>query len=572
MYIVFESIKWKNFLSTGNNFTEIKLNRSKNTLIVGSNGAGKSTLLDALCFLLFGKAFRNINKPNLINSVNQNNCVVEGSISIGKKNYRIVRGIKPNIFEIYCNGVLLNQDSTTKDYQELLEKHILKFNYKSFTQIVILGSASFVPFMQLKAADRRTIIEDLLDIQIFSSMNILVKDKISSIKDNIKNNKFEMELIAEKITLQKRNIEENKTHNDEEIEAKRDEIKKNEERLSILSSKIDALKMETEELEKSVSDEKKVRDKSKKLIQMQSKIKTNFDSILSEIKFFSDNDHCPTCTQAIDEEFKQKKTSDKSNKIIELKEGLSKIETEIEKNNNRINEINSIWKQIIKNGNQCTDLNATIRTTNEYITKQNKDIEKLLYRKENIEGGNTHLNELKTQLDVLVKDQINILEEKNYYDLASTLLKDTGIKTKIIKQYLPTMNKLINKYLAAMDFFVNFNIDENFEETIKSRYRDEFSYANFSEGEKMRIDLALLFTWREIAKLKNSTSTNLLILDEVFDSSLDTVGTEEFMKLINELGTESNVFVISHKGDQLYDKFRSLIKFEKKNNFSRIVK
>jgi DNA repair exonuclease SbcCD ATPase subunit len=570
--IVFKYVRWRNFLSTGNNWTELQLNRHSDTLVIGNNGAGKSTMLDALCFVLFGKPFRKVNKPQLINSINQSKCEVEVEFSIGSKEYKIIRGIKPNLFEIYCDNVLLNQDSKSKDYQEYLERVILKLNFKSFTQVVILGSASFVPFMQLPAADRRAIIEDLLDIRIFSSMNLLVKDKMAALKEQTRSVKYEMELTTTKIQLQKNNIEENKAHNEEEIKNKKSEIESSQLQSSKLQKDIELIQKHINSLSSKIDDESKVRAKSKKILQMESKLESTLTKIEKDIIFFSQNDHCPTCTQTINEQIKNDKITEKSLKKSELQDGLSQLSEELQKTNNRITAIVEINKNIVKHMNAVTEHNATIRAINEYISKQQKEIERLLDRKENIIGDNSQLKELKEQLAELIKKQEELSIEKHYYDYAAGLLKDTGIKTRIIKQYLPIMNKLINKYLSAMDFFVNFNINENFEETIKSRHRDDFSYDSFSEGQKMRIDLALLFAWRQIAKMKNSTNTNLLILDEVFDSSLDAVGTEEFLKLIHDMGNDTNIFVISHKGDQLFDKFRSVIKFELKGNFSRMVK
>ena len=570
--IYFSKIRWRNLLSTGNTFTEIEFTRSSNTLIIGQNGAGKSTILDALCFVLFGKPFRKINKPNLINSVNQSQCVVEIEFSSGQKSYKIVRGIKPNIFEIYCNNELVNQDAKVKDYQEFLERNILKLNYKSFTQVVILGSASFVPFMQLSAADRRAIIEELLDIQIFSSMNTLVKDHLSSIKDNSKDNKYSMDLTSEKIKLQKHNIEEHQKHNEQEIENKKSEISKSELQSEQLQNDISLIQKHIENLQFKIEDETKVRAKNKNILQMESKLESSISKIEKDIKFFKENDHCPTCTQTIGETFKSEKIVEKNSKKNEIQEGLTKLSEELSRTNVRIEEILEIQKNINKHNNAIGEHNATIRAINTYIGKLNTEVGNLMIRKGSIIDENVKLNELKQELKELLKKQEELSVEKQYYEYAASLLKDTGIKTKIIKQYLPIMNKLINKYLTAMDFFVNFNINENFEETIKSRHRDEFSYANFSEGEKQKIDLALLFTWRQIAKLKNSTNTNLLILDEVFDSSLDASAVELLMNLINEFSTDTNIFVISHKGDQLFDKFKSVIRFVKKGNFSIIDK
>lgn len=570
--ILFQKVKWKNFLSTGAHFTEIKFTKSPNTLIIGQNGAGKSTVLDALCFGLFGKPFRKINKPQLVNSINNRDTLVEIEFTIGKKNYRVARGIKPNVFEIYCNDILLNQDAASKDYQDILESQILKLNFKSFTQVVILGSASFTPFMQLSAADRRTLIEDLLDIKIFSSMNVLLKEKVSILKDETTTNNYNITLTEEKINLQKQNIEDNKKHNEEEIKKKQEEIEQSNSQIESLQKDIGLIQKHIDVLLKKVSDEKLVNSKLKKLFQLEAKIETNIKKNEKDIQFYEQNDNCPTCQQNIEKHHRDQQIRERKNKVSNQQTGLKEIETEVTKLNERITQIENINEHIRQHNNEIVSHNSTIVALNKYVVKLNAEIKELSVKKNNLEEVNEKLNALKVELEGFLKIKEEQVIQKHYYEYASTLLKDTGIKTKIIKQYLPIMNKLINKYLSSMDFFVNFNINENFEETIKSRHRDEFSYANFSEGEKMRIDLALLFTWRQIAKLKNSTNTNLLILDEVFDSSLDTVGTEEFLKLIHEMGHDTNVFVISHKGDQLFDKFRSVIRFEKKGNFSRIAK
>ena len=570
--IKFHTIRWKNLLSTGNSFTEIKLDKSPNTLIIGNNGAGKSTILDALCFVLFGKPFRKINKPNLVNSINNSDAVVEIEFSIGKKKYKVIRGIKPNTFEIYLNGNLLNQDAKAKDYQEFLEKSILKFNYKSFTQIVILGSASFVPFMQLTPADRRTIIEELLDIQIFTSMNGLIKERMAAIKDTTTKNKYAMELVSEKIKMQKQNIEESKKNNESEISNKKQEIETNQKQAEQLLKDIGLIQKHIDVLNKKIEDKSSVETKSKKLVQLEAKIETSIKKVEKDIAFYMNNDNCPTCKQTLADDFKQDQINENTSKVLLQKDGLKELSAEYAKLQNRLSDIMKISKHITEHNNEIVKHNSTITAINKYTKKLNDEIEVLAKQKDNLTEDNHKLKELKTELATLVKEQEALSVDKHYHEYAASLLKDNGIKTKIIKQYLPIINKLVNKYLKAMDFFVNFNLNENFEETIKSRHRDEFSYSNFSEGEKMRIDLALLFTWRQIAKMKNSTNTNLLILYEVFDSSLDGVGTEEFLKLIHEMGTDTNVFVISHKGDQLFDKFRSIIKFEKKNNFSQVAK
>lgn len=571
--ILFKKVRWKNFISTGASFTEIDFTRSTNTLIVGHNGAGKSTILDALCFGLFGKPFRNINKPQLINSINGKDCLIEIEFEIGQKKYKITRGIKPNKFEIHCNGVLLNQDAAAKDYQKVLEENILKLNYKSFTQVVILGSASFVPFMQMKASDRREIIEDLLDIQIFSTMNGVLKDKMSTLKENMTKGKYAVDLIEEKIAMQLSNIEEHKKHNDDEIAKKTEEVDTSKKQLKNILKQVELINKHIDVLNDKLGDKKeKLEKKSKSLFTLQGKVEGNIKKTQKDIEFYEHNDSCPTCKQSIEANFKQQQVDERKAKVETQQTGLTEITTELKNVQDEMVKVNGLVNHISEHHNEITKHNATMLAISKYIKKLQGEISELSVKFDDVEEDNQKLKDLRTDLIMQTEALQEGATEKQYLEYAATLLKDTGIKTKIIKQYLPIMNKLINKYLSAMDFFANFNLDENFEETIKSRHRDEFSYASFSEGEKMRIDLALLFTWRQIAKMKNSTNTNLLILDEVFDSSLDSVGTEEFLKLINEMGTDTNVFVISHKGDQLFDKFRSVIKFKKVNNFSRIEK
>lgn len=570
--ITFEKVRWKNFLSTGNAFTEIELTRSTNTLIVGHNGAGKSTILDALTFGLFGKSFRKINKPQLINTINNSDCVVEIEFNIGKKQYKIVRGIKPNIFEIYCDGTLVNQDAKAKDYQEHLEKFILKLNYKSFTQVVILGSASFVPFMQLSPADRRTIIEDLLDIQIFSSMNSIVKNRITSIKDEQKTIDYTIKLAGEKISLQKQNLEEHKKNHLVEINKKVKEVTDNGIYLNKIAKDIELIQKHIKQLTDKISDKTTVSSRNTKLITLQSKFGDNVRKLNKEITFYETNDNCPTCQQAIATETKDSQVTGKQLKITEITTATTKLEQELQNVYDRLKEIEGVQNHINSHNSEIVKLNTQVTGINTYNAKLLREVDELRTRTVSTENNDEKLKVLNAELQEAKNLAEKLSLDKQYQEFAATLLRDTGIKTKIIKQYLPVMNKLINKYLTSMDFFVNFNLNESFEEIIKSRHRDEFSYASFSEGEKMRIDLALLFTWRQIAKMKNSVNTNLLVLDEVFDSSLDGVGTEEFLKLLNSLDNSTNVFVISHKGDQLFDKFRSIIKFQKTNNFSQVVK
>ena len=569
--IIFRKIRWKNLLSTGNYFTEINLSNTQNTLIVGENGSGKSTMLDALCFALFGKAFRNINKPNLLNSINQKDCIVEVEFDTNSKSYKIRRGIKPNLFEIIQDGVLLNQDAASRDYQEILEKSILKLNYKSFTQIVILGSASFVPFMQLSAADRRAIIEDLLDIQIFSTMNNIVKDRLSNNKDLITNQKHDISLAEQKHELQKKFIDEQNQSNDGKVKEHEKEIASSRSAVQTLHEEIANLSSQVESLQVLVSEKASVEGKIKKITKLESQIESNISKFRKDIDFFSHNDSCPTCRQAIALGFKEEELAELHRKNEESAEGLTKIEKLLLDEQNKLNQISETQKNIQQLQIKIATNNTSITETNKYIVKLEKEIESLKQTKVTTEKEQQSLKELQTSLCKLQEDLKRLLEEKSYYEVASNLLKDTGIKTKIVRQYLPVINKLVNKYLASLDFFVNFNLDESFKETIKSRHRDEFSYNNFSEGEKQRIDMALMLTWRAIAKLKNSSNTNLLILDEVFDSSLDTTGTDYLMQILHML-EGVNLFVISHKGDILQDKFSNVIRFAKVKNFSKVVK
>jgi DNA repair exonuclease SbcCD ATPase subunit len=569
--IIFRYVKWKNLLSTGNYFTEIKLDSTPNTLVVGENGSGKSTMLDALCFALFGKPFRSINKPQLVNSINGKDCVVEVSLDTNNKNYRILRGIKPNVFEIYCNGELINQEAASRDYQELLEKYILKLNYKSFTQIVILGSASFTPFMQLSASDRRAIIEDLLDIQIFSTMNSLVKDKISNNKDLISEKKHEIDLATQKYDMQKKHIEELKQNNEDKVNEYAAEIQSHNDTVSTLLANVTTLTAETEQLQLVVASKIETEAKVKKITKLESQIESNLSKFRKDISFFQSHDDCPTCRQAIASSFKQEELKTLDTKVVECEHGLSQLETKLNEEQEKLNDINEKQKLINKKQVEIATYNTTITETNKMIARLHKLVDELKDSKVVTDLEEQQLKLLKDSLTELQAALKELIEEKTYYEVASNLLKDTGIKTKIVRQYLPVINKLVNKYLASLDFFVNFNLDESFKETIKSRHRDEFTYNNFSEGEKQRIDMALMLTWRAVAKLKNSSNTNLLILDETFDSSLDTNGTEELMKILQML-EGVNLFVISHKGDILQDKFMNVIRFDKEKNFSRIVK
>ena len=569
--ILFETIRWRNFLSTGNYFTEINLNKAANTLVIGTNGAGKSTMLDALCFGLFGKPFRKINKPQLLNTINQRDCLVEIEFKLNHKQYKIIRGIKPNVFEIYQDNVLLNQNAANRDYQDFLERFILKLNFKSFTQIVILGSASFTPFMQLTAADRRSIIEDLLDIQIFSTMNSILKTKVVDNKDMTEQSKLLIESCTDKINMQKKFIESMNQNEKDLIVSYEKEIANNNVEIEKINASISKTTQNIEELLGRITDKETVKDKSKKLAQFEASIESNLSKHKKTLEFFQNNDNCPTCRQSIESLFKSEQIDIQGSKILECETALEDIEKKITAVNTRINEIDNLVKSINDLQSKVTSFNTSITEINKFNTKLNEKIGVLKKASKVNTKEEIKLEELKNEQKELEDKLKTLIEQKNYLDVASVLLKDSGIKTKIVRQYLPIINKYVNKYLASMDFFVNFNLDESFKETIKSRHRDEFSYESFSEGEKQRIDMSLMLTWRAIAKLKNSTNTNLLILDEVFDSSLDNSGTEELMKILHMLN-DVNLFVISHKGDILQDKFSNVIRFEKVQNFSRMVK
>ena len=568
--IVFKTLRWKNLLSTGNTFTEVSLNTHNNTLIVGDNGAGKSTILDALSFALFGKPFRKVNKGQLINSINNKGLLVECEFIVGSKNYLVKRGSKPTVFEIYMDGVLINADAASSDYQDVLDKQILKINHKSFSQIVVLGSASFIPFMQLAAAARREVIEDLLDIQIFTTMNTLLKEKISQNKNDIVDVTYKIQGVEEKIEMENSHINEIQQSQESVVKQKTEQISFYKKMVHDVEVSTSSLLQEISQLSETISDQPKVQSRYEKVTHLARQINVRAALIEKDAEFFANNHDCPTCRQGILGDHKTTVVERANKQLAEIEEGKVKLTEEITRLNQRLVDIASTLELIASKQQQVNTNQIQSSAWVNFIS----NIELELNNIEQATKADTNkdrLKELKASLGALKDTLKQLVEDKQILDVAGVLLKDAGIKTKIIRQYIPVINKLINKYLAAMDFFVNFELNENFEETIKSRFRDEFSYASFSEGEKSRIDLALLFAWRSIAKLRNSASTNLLILDEVFDGSLDSQGNEELLKILQAITEGNNVFVISHKTDVYLDKFERVLKFEKQKNFSRMV-
>ena len=569
--IIFRKVEFRNFLSTGNTSTEIILDKHNTTLVIGDNGSGKSTMLDALCFGLFGKAFRNIKKDQLVNSVNERDCKVEVFFDIGRQKFHIIRGIKPNRFEIYKNGKMLNQDASARDYQKHLENNILKLNYQSFTQVVILGSSSFVPFMQLTPRNRRDVVEEILDIKIFSMMNTILKTRIKFLKDDQKDIAHQFELTETQIDMAQRHIDRSKENTTANKKALEQTIAQNEIEIVTLNTQISLLMDKVEKWnDRILPQQQKLNEDRNELNNIKYKLDHKSSKAKEEITFFEENDNCPTCEQNIDEEFKKQAIQDRADKMITSACTTSKLKEELSAMDNRLKEFVEI-----ENANREYEVDVAKKTTStNSIVSFNRQLMQQIedFNKADVELAEekAKLKTYKGQLKTIESRKEKLTEDNNYLSIARQLLNDSGIKTKIIKRYLPVMNKLINSYLSALEFPAQFNLDEEFNETIKSRYRDIFSYANFSEGERMRIDLALLFTWRQIAKMKNSTNTNLLILDEIFDSSLDYNGTDEFLKIINTLSNE-NVFIISHKSDLSVDKFDDLIRFEKQANFSKVT-
>lgn len=569
--INFKKVRYKNLLSSGNTFTEIQLDSHQTTLVLGENGSGKSTLLDALCFGLYGRGFRNLKKDLLINSINGRELEVEIEFAIGTKQYKVIRAVKPNKFELYLDDVLINQDANVRDYQEHLEKQILKMSFRSFTQVAILGSANFVPFMQLKTKDRRNLVEDLLDISIFSTMQEILRKKIVGHQNDIKETGHEIKIMEERIHGLNEQVNVLRENRDSKISKYESTVEETQSNINKLMGNID------EKTQNVVAETARITDKDSKettlteLLDLERQLEAARKKTVREIKFYTENDECPTCEQGIDEDHKKKHLAEKELKTKELGTALTKIETKVGDCSNRLEEIRTVQERIEEIQRSIAILQTEVVSNQKYITKLQKEIEDL--KSEATAGSDAEEKILTSEdnLDALLQKKESQSETSHYYDIASTLLRDQGVKQKIIKQYVPIMNKLINKYLAQLEFYVGFEIDESFEETIKSRFRDVFKYDNFSQGEKMRIDLSLLFTWRAIARMKNSVNTNLLILDEVFDSSLDTAGTDDFLKLLNTLTEKTNAFIISHKGDALHDKFNNVLRFEKYKNFSRVV-
>ena len=569
--IIFKEVRYKNLLSSGNKFTTIKLNDAQSTLILGENGAGKSTLLDALCYALYGRGFRNLKRDLLINSINTKELVVELDFSIGNKDYKLIRGAKPNKFEIWCNDILLNQDASVRDYQEHLENNILKMSYRSFTQVAILGSANFTPFMQLRAKDRRKLVEDLLDITIFTTMMQLLRKRKSNHALDVKENQHEIAILEERISGLNSQIDALRENRDEKILKFETTINQTQTNIDKLLGEVDEKTQNVVEKTRLITDKNTTEDRLKQTTDLESQLERARKKAIADIKFYEDNDNCPTCKQDLTGEHKEKCIQEKNQKVAEIKEAVSTLDNQIEELHDRIQTINTVQSEIDEIQREIGLSQTEIVSNQKYISKLQKEIEALEEEQEGNSDAHEQVLKAEDDLHTLTKKKQHLADNGHYLEIATLLLRDQGVKEKIIKQYVPIMNKLINKFLAQLEFYVGFELDEAFEETIKSRFRDVFKYENFSQGEKMRIDLALLFTWRAVARMKNSVNTNLLILDEVFDSSLDASGTDEFMKMLNTLTEKTNAFIISHKGDILYDKFEHVIRFEKYKNFSRIA-
>ena len=567
--ITFKKIRYKNFLSTGNTPIEINLNKSNTTLIVGSNGSGKSTLLDALCFVLFNKPFRIIKKEQMVNTVNQGDCEIVVEFDVGTKKYKIIRGIKPNIFEIYQDGQLLNQDASNIDYQKYLENNIMRLNYRSFLQVVLLGSSSYEPFMKMKPRYRREVVEEILDIRVFGLMDLILRPQQSELTRNVTELRHKCDLIESKYETELKHYKALSDLNLNDLDGKRKTLEKNGEVSYQYHKKIEEINIELESYQDKVKYKDKEQAKLNKLSKLEAKIEQNLSTHKKNLEFFEENDNCPTCTQPLQAEFRGEKIAYEKGKLVTLNDGMKKLMEEISRQEELITAMEKMSNKMYEMNVEVSKLQTSIEELNKYSNNIHEEIKSLENKQTDGKEIEKHLEQLKSDLENTKVERDKIIEKKGYVDILREILNDKGAKSQIIKKYVPIMNTLINQYLQSMDFFISFHLDEEFNETVKSRFRDTFNYNNFSEGEKMRIDLALLFTWRQIAKMKNSVNTNLLVLDEIFDSSLDGQGTDDFFKIIKTM-TKENIFIISHKGDILFDKFTDIVKFEKYKNFTRL--
>jgi len=567
--IIFKKIRWKNFLSTGNTFVDIELNKSQMTLMIGANGSGKSTMLDALTFALFNRPFRLIKKEQIVNTINNGDTLVEVEFQIGTKNFKVIRGIKPNIFEIYSDGVLQNQDASSVDYQKILEDQILRLNYRAFKQIAVLGSSSYQPFMQMRPRHRREVVEEILDIRVLTHMDNLTRNQQTDLGKQIVEARHQCDLIESKHELQTKHFNDLKNRSTGDIDIKKQKLQENKDATESYLRKMEKLEEDHRHFDSQIVDKPKYENKLKQLEKLETKIEHNLTTHKNNLDFFEQNDSCPTCTQKIEEKFRDEKIEKERKKVITLNDGMKDLLKEITNTENKLNEFSGIADKIYNTKIEMSKIESSIKELNRFTDTLHNEILLLQGKDEDGEDISKNLVELKEQLEQTKLELNKVTEDKKYIDVIREILSDRGAKAKIIKKYLPIMNTLINQYLQSMDFFVSFHLDEEFKETVKSRHRDTFDYNNFSEGEKMRIDLALVFTWRAIAKMKNSANTNLMVLDEIFDSSLDGQGTDDFFKIVNKMGKE-NIFIISHKGDILFDKFTNIIKFEKEHNFTRL--
>jgi DNA repair exonuclease SbcCD ATPase subunit len=568
--ITFKKIRYKNFLSTGNTPIEIDLKKTPTTLIIGQNGSGKSTLLDALCWALFNKPFRIIKKEQMINTINQSDCEVEIEFDVGMKQYRIKRGVKPNIFEIYCNGNLINQNASNIDYQKYLETNIMKLNYRSFVQVVILGSSSYEPFMKMKARYRRDVVEEILDVKVFTQMDLILRDQQGQLSKEVLDMRHKCDLIQTKYETELKHFNALSDLNTNDIDDKKTQLEKQTKAKEEYTTKIDELNNQINSFKEQLEDKEETDSKLKQLLKMETKIEHNLHNHKKNLEFFQENDNCPTCTQPLEAEFRGEKIAFEKGKITVLEDGVKKLSEEVTKMEEKVNHFGAISKKLSHLYIDVAKVNTSLGELNNYSERIHQEILQLENKQTDSKKIAVDLQQLKEELETTKVNRDNITEQKKYVDVLREILSDKGARGHIIKKYIPIINGLINQYLQAMDFFVSFHLDEEFNETVKSRHRDTFNYNSFSEGEKLRIDLALLFTWRTIAKMKNSVNTNLLILDEIFDSSLDAQGTDDFFKIISKLSNE-NIFIISHKGDIMFDKFTNMIKFEKYKNFTRLA-